>query len=175
MLIFLLVAPEPLALGSGANTSWHQRLHLCTSSYGLSNFQFHPAPPAQTWGASDQHLFPHCQTALSFPTPAPLQTTFLPFFNFPTRPFDFPFPVVHPALAKCHPHPLSSITLPSQGDHACQKLPPARAALLPLLCKSCCLGWQKSLQVQSIFLITGTAANKPTPSQASTAAVGTAN
>lgn len=84
MLTFLLVAAEPLALGSATKTPWHWRLHLCTNSYGLSNLQLHPAP----WTASNQHHFPHCQTDLSFP----FQTTFLPLFQIPHQTFQLPLP-----------------------------------------------------------------------------------
>lgn len=116
------------------------------------------------WGASNQHhSLPNCP---SFPNPRPFPDHTSPIFQFSHQPFDFSFPVVHPALAKCHPQPLSSITLPSQGDHAHQKLPPSRATLLSTFPKSCCFGQEKTLHIQSIFLITETPANRPSPSQA---------
>lgn len=106
-------------------------------------------------------------TCISSPASAPLQTSLLPFFNSLPRLNLLIFSsLCAPALAKHCPHPFSSISLPSCGDHAHQKLLPGSTTLLLAVPESCCPGQEKSLLVQSVLLLTDTPANKPAPSQA---------
>lgn len=141
MFILLLVAADPVALESSAKASQQQRIQLCDSSYGLSSLQFRSAPPHSPGMPATSIAAP---TASCVPTPASFQTAFLPFCNFLTQYLDFLFPVAHPALTNCHPHPPLAVPLclseetTSTKTATCQSCFPGE----PVLPKSCCLGWE---------------------------------